>query len=90
MPDEFKTELDNVFKDIPLDDSDEYEYTIGGNNCKKGFIIALEIPEGESTPLKDVKNAINNIKKRKNLIHFGTFVLVLMLSSIIGGGLIFQ
>lgn len=56
IPDKFKDYLDECFKDVHLDDSDKVEYTISGENPKKGFLIMSEI-EG-STPMRDIKERI--------------------------------
>ena len=57
--------LDECFKDVDMDNATECEYTIGEKLPEKGFIIPSKIKDGESTPMRDIKNAINN--KLKNL-----------------------
>ena len=58
IPAKFKAYLDDCFKDAYLDDSDKSEYTLGGKDGAKGFIIPSPVKEGESTPMRDIKNAI--------------------------------
>lgn len=60
IPNKFKDYLDDIFKDASLDDSDKYFYTLQGKKRKKGFIIKSPIKENESTPMRDIKNAIFN------------------------------
>ena len=59
IPDKFKEYLDEIFKDTYLDDSDTYFYTLKGKKRKKGFIIKSPIKENQSTPMRDIKNAIS-------------------------------
>lgn len=59
IPDEFTDYLNKCFKDTFLDDSDSYEYTLsGGKFPEKGFIVESPIKDGESPPMRDIKNAI--------------------------------
>lgn len=58
IPTKFKNYLDECFKDVYLDDSDIFEYTLGGKDEAQGFIIKSPVKEGENTPMRDVKNAI--------------------------------
>jgi len=59
IPDKFTAYLDECFKDVYLDDSDKFEYTLNEENPEKGFIINSKVKDGESTPMRDVKRAIN-------------------------------
>mgnify|MGYP003440473607 FL=1 len=59
IPDKFKDYLDNIFTDVYLDDSDKYFYTLGGKKSKKGFIVKSPIKKNQSTPMRDIKNAIS-------------------------------
>jgi len=53
----FTKELDALFSNIDQD-STEIEYTIAnGDQPKTGFIIPSKIPDGESTPMRDVVNS---------------------------------
>ena len=62
IPDKFKVYLDKCFKDAHIDDSDNFEYTLfDGEFAEKGFIVPSPIKKGETTPMRDIKNAI---KKR--------------------------
>lgn len=58
IPDKFKSYLDKCFKDSFLDDSDKYDYTIGGKESEKGFIIKSKIKDGKTTPMRNINNAI--------------------------------
>lgn len=60
IPDKFKSYLDECFKDVDMDNATECEYTIGEKLPEKGFIIQFKIKDGESTPMRDIKNAIND------------------------------
>lgn len=60
IPDEFKSYLDEIFKEVYLDDSDEIFYTLQGKKKKKGFIIKSPIKKNQSTPMRDIKRAISN------------------------------
>lgn len=60
IPEKFKSYLDEQFKDTYEDDADSFPYTLQGKESKQGFIIASPIGEGESTPMRDIKSAINN------------------------------
>lgn len=60
IPDKFKNYLDETFKDVYLDDSDKHFYTLQGKKKKKGFIVKSPIKENQSTPMRDLKNAISN------------------------------
>jgi len=61
IPDKFTAYLDDCFEGVCLDDSDEYEYSLGqGKSPYKGFIKLSEINENESSPMRDVKKAIYN------------------------------
>lgn len=33
-------------------------YTLQGKYPEKGFIVESSVPDGESTPMRDIKNAI--------------------------------
>jgi len=59
IPDKFKDYLDNIFRDVYLDDSDKHFYTLQGKKRKKGFIVKSPIKENQSTPMRDIKNAIS-------------------------------
>ena len=59
IPDKFKDHLDEIFKDVYLDDSDKHFYTLQGKKRKKGFIVKSPIKENESTPMRDIKNSIS-------------------------------
>jgi hypothetical protein len=63
----FYPELDILFKDINKDSIDT-EYTIaGGEQPKTGFIIPSEIPDGQSTPMRDIYAAVTyEIMKKFN------------------------
>lgn len=39
IDEEYKDELDELFKDVYNDNADEYEYSIGGSNKQKGFLV---------------------------------------------------
>lgn len=58
IPEKFKSYLDEEFKDTYKDDSDAFPYTLQGQESEQGFIIASSVGEGESTPMRDIKNAI--------------------------------
>jgi hypothetical protein len=58
IPSKFKAYLDECFKDVYLDDSDAFEYTLNGKEGSIGFIIASPIKDGQSTPMRDIKTAI--------------------------------
>lgn len=60
IPDKFIDYLDNIFKDVHLDDSDKHYYTLQGKKRKKGFIVKSPIKQNQSTPMRDIKNAISN------------------------------
>lgn len=60
IPYKFKSYLDELFKDAYLDDSDKEEYTLNKESPEIGFIIASKVKEGESTPMRDIKAAINS------------------------------
>jgi len=61
IPDKFSSYLDECFTETYLDDSDETEYTLEqGIKPYKGFIKSSLIKENESTPMRDIKNAIYN------------------------------
>jgi len=59
VPGEFKSYLDECFKDAYVDDPIEYEYTIGKELPEKGFIVSSTVPEGESTPMRDIKASLH-------------------------------
>lgn len=59
IPDKFTEYLDECFKDAYMDDANNEEYTIGGNDPAIGFIIPSPINEGETTPMRDIKSAIS-------------------------------
>lgn len=66
IPDKFNEYLNEIFKEVYLDDSDNYEYTItNGLMPEKGFIIKSKIKDGESTPMRDIKEKL--IKKISKL-----------------------
>jgi len=69
IPDKFKVYLDECFEDVCMDDSDKYEYTLSGKQGMKGFIIPSPIKKGESTPMRDIKNAI--YRKIVNIMEDG-------------------
>lgn len=58
--DKFKDYLDEIFKDVYLDDSDEYAYTLQGTKSEKGFIIKSKLKDDESSPMRDIKKLITN------------------------------
>ena len=58
IPDKFTGYLNACFKDAYLDNSDEYEYSLEVGSTEKGFIINSKIKDGESTPMRDIKNGI--------------------------------
>lgn len=60
IPDKFTDYLDEIFKDAHIDNSDEDFYTIQGRDRERGFIIESKIKENQSTPMRDIKNAISN------------------------------
>ena len=60
IPDKFKDYLDEIFKDVYLDDSDEYAYTLQGTKSEKGFIIKSKLKDDESTPMRDIKKLISD------------------------------
>jgi hypothetical protein len=56
----FTKELNKLFSDVDKD-SPEITYTIeNGELPEKGFIIQSKIKDGESTPMRDIKNALVN------------------------------
>lgn len=57
IPERFKEYLDDRFKDTELD-KPNIEYTMNGEDPKTGFIIPSPVPEGESTPMRDVTASI--------------------------------
>jgi hypothetical protein len=60
IPDLFKDDLDKLFESV-CQDSVDIEYTIGeGISPKTGFIIPSEVPDGDSTPMRDVIAACKN------------------------------
>lgn len=59
ISDKYNDCLDKYFSDVFIDDSDEMEYSILGENHEKGFIIPSKVKEGESTPLRDIKMSIS-------------------------------
>lgn len=62
IPEKFTTYLDECFKDVYLDNSDEYEYTLGKDSKpEKGFIIPSKVKAGDSTPMRDIQNAIDKL-----------------------------
>ena len=64
IPTEFKDELDTLFKDVYLDDSDTIEYSINvGQEPEIGFIVPSKINDGETTPLREIKSDILNLLK---------------------------
>lgn len=60
IPDKFKDYLDEIFKDVYLDDSDKYAYTLQGAKSENGFIIKSHLKDNESSPMRDIKEAISN------------------------------
>ncbi|WP_407268764.1 hypothetical protein [Tenacibaculum maritimum] len=61
VPDKFTKYLDKCFKGVYLDDSDTITYTLNeGSDGEKGFIVASKIKDSESTPMRNIKAAINN------------------------------
>ena len=58
IPEKFNEYLDVIFKDVYEDDADSMIYTLQGEYPEKGFIIESSVPDGESTPMRDIKNAI--------------------------------
>jgi len=67
IPDKFKEYLDECFEDTYMDEANNYEYTLSGKEPEKGFIIESKIKDGESTPMRDIKNAIYS--KIDNIIN---------------------
>jgi len=60
VSDKYQSDLDKLFEDTDKD-STEIEYTIANGECPEtGFIIPSKIKDGESTPMRDIKNAICN------------------------------
>ncbi len=47
-------------KDIDLEDPIHNEYTIGDKFGEIGFIIPSKIKDGESTPMRDIKEALTD------------------------------
>lgn len=59
VPDSFKPRLDEIFKDGFLD-TKNIVYSLRGKQKRKGFIIKSKVKKGESTPMRDIKVAINH------------------------------
>lgn len=64
VPKEFTTELDELYKER-TSDTRKTPYSMGGKFKRKGFIIPSKVKEGESTPLRDVRNKIINLIDEK-------------------------
>ncbi|MEC5166340.1 hypothetical protein RCH18_002079 [Flavobacterium sp. PL11] len=60
IPDKFNDYLDEIFKDVSEDDSDNYAYTLQGTRSEKGFIIKSTLKDDEPSPMRDIKKAILN------------------------------
>jgi len=58
VPESFKSRLDEIFKDGILD-TKNITYSLRGKQKRKGFIIKSKVKKGESTPMRDIKIAIN-------------------------------
>ncbi len=58
IPDKFKAYLDEEFKNAHMDDSDADSYTLQGKESEIGFIIASPFGPDDSTPMRDIKEAI--------------------------------
>lgn len=57
IPDEYIKEIEFDFES---EDTIDTEYTQGHENPEIGFIIPSPIKDGESTPMRDIKNALYN------------------------------
>ncbi len=58
IPDKFKEYLGEFFKDVYMDDSDKYVYSLQKKKPAKGFIVPSKIKKGGSTPMRDIKSRI--------------------------------
>lgn len=58
VPDSFKQRLDNIFCIL---DTKNKTYSLNGKQKRKGFIIKSKVKAGQSTPMRDIKNSIENI-----------------------------
>lgn len=58
IPEKFKAHLDECFEGVYADDANEEFYTIQGKDREKGFIIPSKIKKGQSTQMRDIKEAI--------------------------------
>lgn len=64
VPESFLPRLVEIFKDCQLDKKNT-TYSLCGKQKRKGFIIKSKVKEGESTLMRDVKQAIiNKISER--------------------------
>jgi hypothetical protein len=60
IPNKFKDYLDEIFKDVSEDDSDQYSYTLQGTRSERGFIIKSSLGDDEPSPMRDIKKAISD------------------------------
>jgi hypothetical protein len=60
VPEAFNHELDVLFKDIDRDLPNR-SYSMQHQYEKKGFFIKSNIKEGETTPMREVKESLNKI-----------------------------
>ena len=59
IKEEFNKELEELFEDtLGFVDDDETEYTLGQKSPETGFIINSKVKDGETTPMRDVKDKV--------------------------------
>ncbi len=67
IPEKYLKKVEELFEEGhpggEADDADAQEYFIHSAKPEKGFIIASKIPEGETTPMRTVKKALNQVFK---------------------------